>query len=125
MHIVVDIQEHQQRCRPHREASAYAIPHFHYLAIIVFAIKLPTAGTCTRIINSLDGARFIPPADRSRLEGKCRELAVEIVDMIHGYTCEFPSQPLQHQVEYDRGGRTLICFGEARTCGSFARSSAP
>lgn len=34
--------------------------------------------------------------------GEIRSLAVEIVDLIHGYTLEFSNTPEQHEREYDR-----------------------
>lgn len=35
------------------------------------------------------------------IANKCRDLAIELVDGIHGFTFEFSSRPHNHQAEYD------------------------
>lgn len=41
------------------------------------------------------------PAGEDRTETDVRSLAVEIVDMAHGYTMEFSGSPSGHEAEYD------------------------
>ena len=40
-------------------------------------------------------------ADRLTAEERARQVAVTIVDGVHGYTCEFAPSPREHEIEYN------------------------
>lgn len=46
-------------------------------------------------------SEYTPPARERVTEGKLRDLAVEIVDSVLGYTLEFSNSPNSHEHDYD------------------------